>query len=213
LIWIAPEEPLCDLHEFTEWDDPRFDTAMSTMIRTPVGAAQLVDNFLDAAHFPFVHAATFGVDESAVVSDRGTRRDGWCVETTFDTWYRTSDEVQPQTLMKRASASLSVLLRLHFPTTGSTISILFSCTPERADTTRVYKLLARDDLHGDQDRISAFIAEEDQILEEDLAILGRYRHRSVPLDRTVEVHTRADRLSLAWRELVADAFFAPAFAP
>jgi phenylpropionate dioxygenase-like ring-hydroxylating dioxygenase large terminal subunit len=30
-------------------------------MRTRAGAGQLVDNFLDAAHFPFVHAASFGV--------------------------------------------------------------------------------------------------------------------------------------------------------
>lgn len=46
-------------------------TAMSEIIRTNAGAALLVDDFLDAAHFPFVHTATFGVDEAAEVRDRG----------------------------------------------------------------------------------------------------------------------------------------------
>lgn len=214
LIWLAPEEPVCDLPDIGEWEDGRFTTARSTVVRTPAGAAQLVDNFLDAAHFPFVHASTFGVEESSEVSDRGVVRNGWSVETTFDTWYRNFDDplvatgqhaaVQPQVLLKRAGVSLSVFLRLEFPVTGATIVIFFCCTPERADVTRVYKLMARDDLGGDAARLQAFIADEDTILAEDLAILERYGHPGVPLDRTVEVHTRADRLSLGWRQLLAE---------
>ena len=93
--------------------------------------------------------------------------------------------------------------------TGSTIVIFFCCTPETEAVTRVYKLLARDDLGGDPERLRAFVAAEDTILAEDLAILERYNHRGVPVDRTVEVHTRADRLSLGWRSLLAELTQAP----
>ena len=41
--------------------------------------------------------------------------------------------------------------------------------------------------------------------QEDLAILTRYRHQEVPLDLRAEVHTRADRLSVAWRQLLGAA--------
>ena len=95
-------------------------------------------------------------------------------------------------------------LRLDFPRSGATIGILFCCTPERAGVTRVYKLVARNDLAGDTASLVAFVAEEDTILAEDLRILERYDHDTLPLDRTVEVHTRADRLSLGWRSLMAD---------
>ncbi len=214
LVWLAPDEPRCGIHDLDEWNDPSFDTATSTIVRTPVGAGQLVDNFLDAAHFPYVHAATFGVEESAEVTDRGVVRDQWMLETTFETWYRVTDDplvaagerdaVQPQVLLKRASASTTVLLRLQFPLSGSTIAILFCCTPERRGATRVYKLLARDDLAGDADRLARFVADEDQILLEDLAILERYTHQTLDLDVGAEIHTRADRLSLGWRRLLAD---------
>ena len=40
--------------------------------------------------------------------------------------------------------------------TGATIAILFVCQPESAETTRVYKLLARDDLGGDRTKLAAF---------------------------------------------------------
>lgn len=204
LVWMAPAEPACELLEFPEWDDPEFATGFSEVVRTPAGAALLVDNFLDAAHFPFVHAASFGVPDAARVLDDGIRREGWTVETVFHTRYREGGAVQRQLLTKKGSASLTVRLRLDFPDTGAVIAILFSCTPERPGQSRVYKLLARNDLGSDPTRLKEFIAEEDQILREDLAILERFDHEALPLDRTLELHTRADRLSLAWRSVLAE---------
>ncbi|HEY0935992.1 MAG TPA: aromatic ring-hydroxylating dioxygenase subunit alpha, partial [Trebonia sp.] len=58
LIWLAPEEPLGPLPAFPEWDAPGLTRARSGTVRTRASAGQLVDNFLDAAHFPFVHAAS-----------------------------------------------------------------------------------------------------------------------------------------------------------
>ncbi len=65
LVWLAPEQPVCELHEFPEWDDPSFTRAETTPRRTNVSALQLADNFLDAAHFPTVHVRTFGTPEAA----------------------------------------------------------------------------------------------------------------------------------------------------
>ena len=42
-------------------------------------------------------------------------------------------------------------------------------------------------------------------LAKDLAILERYASPLLPLDPRVEVNTRADRLNVAWRRLMADA--------
>jgi phenylpropionate dioxygenase-like ring-hydroxylating dioxygenase large terminal subunit len=215
LVWLAPAAPHTDLPDFPQWRAAGFDCARAAIVRTTVGAAQLVDNFLDAAHFPYVHPGTFGTDAAAAVVDRGPRRSGWEVENTFETWYRNRDdrlvatgehpEVQPQVLSKVGRAALTVVLRLEFPMTGATIGILFCCTPECDGVTRVYKIMARNDLDGDQTRLDAFVADENRILEEDLAILSRYRSREVPLDLRAEVHTRGDRLSVAWRHLLVAA--------
>ena len=209
LVWLAPEQPLSDRHPFPEWEDPAFATAMSEIVRTKASAPLLVDNFLDAAHFPFVHAETFGVDEAAEVHDQGVSRQGWEVGTVFETWYREQGTVQRQLLVKVGSASLSVRLRLDFPDTGQCIAILFCCTPEKAGQTRVYKALAHNGLGTEPGGLARFVAAEDRILQEDLTILERYDHDEVFLDRTVELHTRADRLSLAWRSLMADMVGAP----
>lgn len=216
LVWLAPEHPVSPIPEFPEWEDPAYQTALCEVVRTPASAAQLVDNFMDASHFPFVHAETFGAGESAQVVEPGIATgDGW-VATTFQTWYRTMDDpkaaagerpvVQRQDLFKQGFASYNVYLRLGFPDLDWTFGIMFCCRPESAEATRVYKLVARrDDLPPDAARLAAWVKDQDLITQEDLGILERYPHRHIHLDRHAELHTRADRLSLAWRGLMADA--------
>jgi hypothetical protein len=107
-------------------------------------------------------------------------------------------------LSKAGRPFSSVMLRLMFPETGATIAILFCCTPETATSSRVYKMMARDDLAGDTDRMDAFVKDEEQILDEDLHVLERYPHTELHLDLRAELHVRADRLSVAYRRMLAD---------
>jgi hypothetical protein len=104
---------------------------------------------------------------------------------------------------KTVGPSTVVHLRLDLP--QATIGILLACLPETEHSTRVFKLLTRTDLGGDPGRIEAFVKEEDQILTEDLTILERYPSPALALDPKVELHSRVDRLSLAWRGVMAQA--------
>jgi phenylpropionate dioxygenase-like ring-hydroxylating dioxygenase large terminal subunit len=214
LIWLAPDDPVCDLHPFPEWDDPAFDRAWTAPRRTPAGAAQLTDNFLDASHFPTVHTATFGTPEAAYVGPHTVTRDGWEVRTVYEAPYRNHDDplvvtgehplVQPHVLTKIGRPVTAVRLTLDFPLTGQRLAILFACQAESASSTRVYKLMARSGYAGDAERVAELIRYEDLVLDEDLAVLERYQHRSLAVDTRAEVHTRADRLSVAYRRLLAD---------
>lgn len=203
LIWLAPEEPLTAFPAFPEWHEPAMDTALSRVIRTRAGAAQLVDNFLDAAHFPFVHAGTFGVEDDGPLGDGDVVVEGRTVTASFRTAYRDGDVVSEHVVTKTAGPSTTVHLRLDLP--SATIGILLACLPETDTSTRVFKLLTRNDLEGDRGRIEEFVKEEDTILAEDLAILERYASPSLALNPRVEVHSRVDRLSLAWRSVMAQA--------
>jgi phenylpropionate dioxygenase-like ring-hydroxylating dioxygenase large terminal subunit len=203
LIWLAPQEPLGPLPAFPEWSVSGMTRARSQTVRTRASAGQLVDNFLDAAHFPFVHAASFGVADDGPLSAGEVSTDEWLVTGRFDTPYRDGGVIVSHRVIKTAGVSTSAHVRLELP--GITIGLLLACQPESADSTRVFKLITRSDIGGDAGRLAAFIAEEDQILAEDLAILERYPSPLLPLDPRVEVNTRADRLSVAWRRLMATA--------
>ncbi len=105
--------------------------------------------------------------------------------------------MQPQVLTKQGSASFTVYLRLYMPVTGKTMVILFACSPERNGSTHIFKLVARNDSEGSAEMIAKMIVDEDLILVEDLRVLEAYTEMVLHLDLRAEVHTKADRLSVA----------------
>jgi vanillate O-demethylase monooxygenase subunit len=208
LVWLAPQAPLAPLPAFGEWAAPGMTCTRSRTLRTRASAGQLVDNFLDAAHFPFVHAASFGVTDEEPLAAGDIAAGPWRVTGVFDTPYRDGGVVVSHRVTKTAGPSGTAHVRLELP--GVTIGILLACQPEADGSTQVFKLICRSDIDGDAGRLAQFVKEEDQILAEDLAILERYSSGLLPLDPRAEVHTRADRLSVAWRRLMAGAVTAAA---
>ena len=172
---------------------------------------QLIDNFMDAAHFPFVHAATFGVDGAFDVANDEIVRDGWVVRSTFSAPYQNHDDpgvhtgehplIQDHTVTKVGHAGCNASLELRFPLTEGVFGIVYALQPESATSTRVYKIMARNDV--DAAGMERSLKDEDVILQEDLEILERFDRMTLELDLTVEVHTKADRLSVAWRRMMA----------
>lgn len=213
LVWIAPEEPLCDLPDFPEWGGAGFDTHWNRPRRTTVSAVQLCENFLDATHLPTVHTGTFGVPEAGYLPPIEVEQDAWRAWTTYQVMYRNHDDPlvatgehpleQPQELYKEVIAATTALIRLDFPLTGKRIAILFACLPESPTSTRIFKMMARNDLGGSRVRLAQAEEFEDRVLDEDLDILEAYETMSLPLDLREEVHVRADRLSVAYRRLLA----------
>jgi vanillate O-demethylase monooxygenase subunit len=213
MVWLAPEAPLCDLPEFPEWDDEGFDRCYNEPRRARAGALQLTDNFLDATHLPTVHTTTFGVPDEAFLPPHEVATEGWRSWTTYVTPYRNHDDplvatgehplVQEHHLYKQFTPATTAVVRLSFPLTGGVLAILFSCQPVDESTSIVFKVMARNDFGGDDDKIKASIDFEDRVLDEDLAVLESYRDHRVPLDPRIEVHTRNDRLSLAYRRMLA----------
>lgn len=212
LVWIAPEDPVCDLPEFPEWDDETFDQAWNEPRRTTAGAAQLCDNFLDAAHLPTVHIGTFGVADAGYIPPQSVESSDWVASTTYEVQYKNHDDplvasgehplVQPQLLYKECRPATTSLVRLSFPLTGKTLTILFSCCPISADESIVFKMMARDDFGGDAQLMADSLAFEDKVLDEDLAVLEAYPDKNLPTDLQVEVHTRVDRLSTSYRRIL-----------
>ena len=56
LVWVAPEAPRTGLFDDPDTEDGAYVGAWLPPARTTVSAGMVADNFLDVAHFPFVHA-------------------------------------------------------------------------------------------------------------------------------------------------------------
>jgi phenylpropionate dioxygenase-like ring-hydroxylating dioxygenase large terminal subunit len=166
-------------------------------------AGLLADNFLDVAHFPFVHAGTFGADEAAEVPQYAVARDDWSFTMSYEHPFANREDpgvaagVRPLVQTRRLSYRLSAPFHLR-------LRIGFFIQPETADSCRLFTTLWRDDLSGDAARMADAVAFEVAVLREDLAIQESFDQLVLPLDRTAEVHTRADRTTLELRRVLSD---------
>ena len=182
VIWLAPAEPVDVPLELPEAADRRFVAGWLPPLRSPGPAGPLADNFLDVAHGPFVHAATFGAaDEPEVPAYEVTREDGgftsvqeqWC-DNPQDP--EVAPGGRPLRQRRRATyvyrAPFQLRLRLEFLDSRAVTTILFLLQPEDADSTRIYTCLLLSAGPGQPlaspATVAAEVAFEHRVLAEDL---------------------------------------------
>lgn len=206
LIWMAPQEPAMDLLELPECEDDSFGVVLSEPVRTTASAAQVVDNFLDVTHFSYLHRATFGLTAPVTVEDYVVERGPWQVSLHHRTMFSAGDEpARPRVGHYHCTIPFSVRLVGEFPGTGRRDVICLFAQPESAGSTRVYKLLAYNELGegspGDR-TLESMDEFETSVLAEDLRMLELLPETRVPLSPTAEFHTKADRATVEWRRLL-----------
>src|SRR4051794_36858002 len=55
-VWVCVGEPHGDVPPFPVWNDPNFRKIQAGPYHYKANGLRAIENFLDAAHFPFVHA-------------------------------------------------------------------------------------------------------------------------------------------------------------
>jgi len=208
-----------ELPDIPEAHDPAFMAGDLPVMRASATAGLLADNFLDVAHFPFVHAATFGAEEPVVAPmtverDTGDPRARWSFTSVSEHPFLNREDpgvaagIRPLEQLRRVTyrvhAPFHLVLRLDFLDAGGTNVIGFFLQPETDDRCRIFSTIWRDDLDHDPARMQRAVDFEVKVVEEDLAVQEAYDVRFLPLDPTAEVHTRADRTTLELRRMLAD---------
>lgn len=212
LVWLAPGPPLTPAPEVLEWAQPDLLVGVLPSVHARVSAGLMVDNFLDVAHFPFLHAGTFGADESTeLVDDVAVVRTGSGFTARHEHAFTNREDpgvaagvrplVQHRRLTYRYTAPFTITLRIDYLEAGGTNVILFAVQPERADRCRLYTTLLRNDVGPDG--MEHAVAFEASVLAEDLALQERLP-QIIPLAPTAEVHTRADRMTIELRRVLAE---------
>ena len=213
-VWLAPDEPDLPILDVAEWHDPTLIRAWLPSLTIEVGAAQFIDNFLDFAHFPFVHAGTFGLGESPLIHEYQVQRrpDGFGL--TIETEHTISNHEDPlvatgehelvQTRRMRYdyAAPFTALLRLELPIANIVNSILVFCTPVDEATTTLHTVMLRNDCPTSES-VQAAVDYELAILAEDLGVISKLPDRTLSLDLGAQVHTRVDRITVEYRRILA----------
>jgi phenylpropionate dioxygenase-like ring-hydroxylating dioxygenase large terminal subunit len=213
-IWMAPLPPVSPIPPFPEWDDTTFECRIDVPLRTSASAGQTMDNACDVSHFAFVHSGTFGGEAAEMAFPKSITRQGWQVTALYESPYRVLDdprtqsgelpELQLSVHTKTVHLGATLELRMQFPDLGSTFTILASNQPEREGSTRIYRWFARNDIVGDEERWTDCLKVEEAILAEDLVTFETYRDHRLYLDLRKEIHVPADKLSVAYRRVLAE---------
>ncbi len=184
------------------------------------GAALLIDNQLDVAHFAYLHRDTFASPDGRAAPSREIVRQLWGFETkmTVPISARNDPAVAPEdhpveqdrTTRYRYLAPFSVELELTYPAMGGSNVIVFFVQPETAERSAMYVTLLLEQPGGfAPDALADRVASEHRVVGEDLALQERFDDLAMPLDVTTECHVRVHRASLKLRRVLAQIVHAP----
>ncbi len=214
MVFVAPEEPRTAPPSIAAAADDSFLRGDLPVMTTRASAGLLADNFLDMAHFPFVHVGTFGAGEERTVPSYSVERQGFTFSAAYEHLFANREDpgvaagirplLQRRRLTYRYHAPFHLELAIDFLDAGGSNVIGFFLTPETNETVRVYSSLWRNDLEGSRERMDDAVAFELAVIDEDLVVQSRYAALVLPLDITDEVHTRADRTTVELRRILRD---------
>jgi vanillate O-demethylase monooxygenase subunit len=210
LIWtrLVDDGPR-PLPDFEEWNDPDFLQVLPDSVEMNASAGRQIEGFLDVSHFAFVHVKSFGERTNPEVpnypvtlTSKGFRADYVSTVSNYPThlkhlnppgfrWRRLFEVFLPFT------AKLSVT----FPNDGQ-LHILNAACPVSARQTRLFVPICR---NFDKDApLQDTLDFNHQVFHEDKEIVEQQYPEDLPIDLHDEVHIRADRSSITFRQRLAE---------
>ena len=207
LVWASLAGDTPDLPAFEAWNDPGFEQLVCPVVDIAGAPGRQVEGFLDVAHFAWAHTTTFGdrnnpnvVDYTVERTERGLRADYLSNVSNYGPALR---HLAPDDFMWRRTFEVfppfSARLVVTFPE-DKQLWILNAASPVSARQTRLFCPLARNvDLDTPAEAVRAFNL---KVFNEDRVLVESQRPEDLPLDLGSEVHTAADRTSVAYRRLL-----------
>jgi phenylpropionate dioxygenase-like ring-hydroxylating dioxygenase large terminal subunit len=207
MVWVRLARGGVDVPAFPAEHDPRLRKVGCGPYDVDSSAPRVVENFLDLAHFGFVHEGSLGARERPEVDD-------YRVEETSTGLVATGCRAfQPLSSIRATGGSIvdygyevtgpysAVLTKS--PADPAAVAIegfreaiaLFVC-PTVEERCRVWFRLAMTDFASSEASMRAF---QDAVFAEDAPIVASQRPKRLPLDPGAELHCAADRASAAYR--------------
>lgn len=167
-------------------------------------AGRLIENFIDNAHFSFVHQSSFGREDSATMgAEYEFTQDRYTMTMEFD-YKATNPDDSPIANAAKLDRHMHRTLFLPFFTRtvisypgGREHVIHFNIAPVSARKSQLIAVFHRNFDHDVP--VEQLLAWEKKIIYEDRAIVELQKPEEIPMDISEEVHAKADRASLALR--------------
>ena len=200
LIWINLSDADTRPVNLPEFDDESFFHVICGPYSLKASAPRIIENFLDIAHFPFVHEGFLGVADKALIENYEVRTEngGICADGIRIH--------QPDPDGTGVGKVISYDYHVHRPFVaslgkdsgdGTRFSLIFFVTPVSETESKIFAVESMNYAHDlDRRELEKF---QDLITSQDVPVVESQRPERLPLDLQAELHLRADKLSIAYR--------------
>lgn len=202
LVWVSLGDPRQDVPQFPEEGKAGYEHVLSGPFGPiQASAPRIIENFLDVAHFPFVHPGVLGDAARPEIGPYEVRLDASGIAADKVVVY------QPDPYGTGVGDEVFYSYRVPRPFTaylsketkqGTRLSILFPITPHDEGSSSAWFYMAMSDTEGlDKGVIDEF---HSSILAQDVPVVESQRPSLLPLDLQAEMHLRSDRTAIAYRK-------------
>lgn len=203
-IWVCMGTPAADVPPFPVWEDATYRKVQAGPYYYNANGLRAIENFLDAAHFPFVHANLNGnPDDPDELADYDV--------TLTDDGLSTSEITVFQPYGDHRGIPVTARYQYYCfrPTTAyfckktgdvERFCTLMAVTPTDLETCIVHLTVAIN--FGWDLSVAQILARQDKVFEQDRVIVESQRPKPLPLLPREELHLRSDRLGVEYRRWI-----------
>ncbi|MGV0876631.1 aromatic ring-hydroxylating dioxygenase subunit alpha [Martelella sp. FLE1502] len=203
-VWTSLGTPDHELFDIPEADDPERRLVDVGIVRVQCSPLRAVENFLDIAHFPFVHTDILGAEPHTEVFNykveiREEEDEVWATQVKFyqpQAAKSASGGIDTDYMYRVPAPTCSVLYKSCPPRPGEWDVIALFVQPLTEETCEVWPWMA---LFDDTSSMTDLIQFQQMIFLQDRSILENQIPARLPLDPGKEIPTRADMTSIAYR--------------
>lgn len=203
-VWTSLGTPPRELFDIPEAEQPGRRLVDVGVVRVRCSPLRAVENFLDIAHFPFVHTDILGSEphtevETYKVEIREPVDEVWATQVKFyqpQAAKSAAGGITTEYMYRVPAPTSSVLYKTCPPRPGEWDVIAIFVQPLAEDLCDVWPWMA---LYDDETTMTDLIHFQQTIFLQDRSILENQIPALLPLDPGMEIPTRADMTSVAYR--------------
>ena len=207
LVWVCLGDPAAEVPPFPEHADERLTKVLCGPYDVATGGPRIIENFLDMAHFPFVHTGILG--DAARTRVRDCQVQAWddgaggtgIMATGCFFW-----QPQPNSFAQGGSEVeytyrvvrplTAILTKLPQAAQGIREAISLHVQPLTEESSRAWMICALTNRGQTEEALRAF---QDRIFLQDKPVLENQVPKRLPLAAGAEVPMASDHLSQAYR--------------
>jgi phenylpropionate dioxygenase-like ring-hydroxylating dioxygenase large terminal subunit len=199
-VWICFGEPRHTLPVFAEWKDETYRRVLCGPYPFKAAGPRIVENFLDVAHFPFVHENILGHRERPEIPEYDVITDDHGITASDITVFQPNPDGTgvAKEVVYTYKVFRPMIAYLKKETDGPGFAILLMVTPQEETQSLAWMWMLMN--HSYEKTEAELRAFQDEIALQDVPIVESQRPELLPLDLQAELHLRSDKTAIAYRK-------------